>query len=880
MKPVRVFCLLLGALLVLCVGPAVSQEKAEKPVSAPLREVLDNGMVVILKEDHGAPILTMQVWLRAGAIYEADMLGSGVSHYVEHMLFKGTKKRAVGQFAQEIKAAGGSLNANTRQDLTVYHVTIQSAFFDKGLDALSDVIMNSSFDEEETKKEKDVIVKELEEDGDDPNMKLYYTFAPLAYQAHPYRHPVGGYLPQFKTITREQLIGYYRKLYVPNNMAFVMVGDFDAKTAMPTIKEAFKDYERKALEPVLIPEEPRQVGMRRAVVTHPNAQICTLRLGFHTISLRDPDLFALDTLALVLGAGETSRLTRKLKYELKLVNGIGAGSHTPQYPGLFYVSTTFNEPEDAARIEEVVLGEIERFKTELISTEELERAKNRVLAEYWFGRQTVEEQAEALGISEFWASNLAFDELYVEGIKKVTPEQVRDVANKYFRADNMTVVCMTPEPEPDDTAGAKTVPTDSTGGVQALPVIVLDNGISLVVKERPVLPLVSICATCLGGLRAETEQNNGVCNIMTNMLTLGTKSRTRAQIAETIEAVGGHIEPTSGRNTFMVSISVLKEHLPLAVELLGDMLMNPSFDEKEFETLKKVALAGLKREAENPFMPNIREIHKMLYGAHPYSMLPNGTIETVSKLTPESLAEFHRAYCRPKNMVIAIIGDVNKDQVVELVGKAFKSFEDASIPEMKLPEIPDQTEAVRKDVQGAQQNLGIGSMAFRTVTMREPDRYAFDVLDSILGSMGGRIFINLRDKEALAYELGCVSRTQLDRGYVWFYIRSTPDKIDKFFVGVRRELDSLVNDPIPAEELERAKNSVIGAYISEQQTNGSQAMSVALDTIYVMGEHGSEKYPDHIRSVTADDIKRIVKTYLAPEKALIVVTKPAEKKGD
>jgi zinc protease len=365
---------------------------------------------------------------------------------------------------------------------------------------------------------------------------------------------------------------------------------------------------------------------------------------------------------------------------------------------------------------------------------------------------------------------------------------------------------------------------------------------------------------------------------MTAMLTKGTKNRTREEIARLIESVGGQLEPTSGRNTFMLSISVLKEHLPLAIDLLSDMLLNPSFDEKEFDTVKKMALFGLKREQENPFMANMREVHKALYGSHPYAMLPNGTYESVSSLTRQDVARFHETYCRPGSMVLAVVGDVNQQELVGNLEEAFKGFADAPVPSLAFPAIPDQKEALRKELHGTQPALGVGSLAFRTVAMKDKDRYAFDVLDSMLGSMGGRIFVNLRDRDALAYELGCTSRVQLDRGFFWFYVRTSPENIEKFFAGVRRELDSLANEEIPADELERAKNSVIGAFIAEQQTNRSQAMSYALDTIYDVGEHDIAHYPEHISAISTDDIKRIVKTYLVPESAVFVVTQPAAKK--
>lgn len=860
------------------IGVAAAQEAAP---TRPFRATLDNGMVVILKEDRSAPILTMQVWVRAGSIHEDTMLGSGVSHFVEHMLFKGTKKRAVGQFAQEIKAAGGTLNASTRREVTVYHVTIRSAFFEMALDALSDVIMHSSFDPEETAKEREVIIKELEEDEDDPNMKLHFTFASLAYRVHPYRLPVGGYVSQFKTITREQLLAYYAKMYVPNNMVFIMVGDFDTKTVFPKIQAAFKDFARKPLPPIYVPEEPRQVGKRFAAVTHPNARTCTLQMGFHTVSLRHPDLFALDMLALILGSGETSRLTRRLKYELELVKTISAVSYTPQYPGMFYIRASFDEVDKSSAIEKAVLEEIEKFKTDLVSTEELERAKNRVLAEYWFSRQTVEEQAEALGISELWADNLAFDELYVAGIKQVTAEQIREVARKYLYEDNLTVVVLSPQQEePRTEEVVERVDTPVVPPTELAAPLKLSCGISVVIKERSALPLVTLCATVNGGVRAETEKNNGVCNIMTIMLTKGTRTRSREKIAELIESVGGRLEPTSGRNTFMLSISVLKEHLPLAVDLLSDMLMNPAFDEKEFDIVKKTTLFNLKREAEDPFNANIREVHKALYGSHPYARLPQGTYESVSLLTREDVVQFHETFCRPSNMVIAVVGDVNRQEVVEMLENAFKGFTDAPVPLPAFPPLPEQKEAVRIELQGTQPALGVGSLVFRTVSMRDRDRYAFDVLDSLLGSMGGRIFVSLRDRDALAYELGCASRVQLDRGFFWFFVRTSPENIEKFFEGVRRELDLLVSDGIPAEELERAKNSVIGAFIADQQTNSSQAMSLALDTIYDIGEHATARYPEHISAVTADDIKRIVKTYLAPENAVVVVINPAERRDN
>lgn len=840
------------------------------PERAPLRADHDNGMVSIVKEDHAAPIVTLQAWFRAGSVFEEEFLGCGISHYVEHMIFKGTPTRGVNAFANEIHAAGGDLNAYTFYDRTVFYCTFRSPYFDQGLDALADVVKNSSFDPAEAAKEADVIVKELEKDLDTPDNILFHSFQSTAYQVHPYRIPVGGFIDQFKRIGRDDLVRYYRRMYVPNNLIFVVVGDVDGPSAAEKVRRAFSSFERRPRPTIVLPQEPRQLG-RRSVTRECDTPVAKLMIGWHTIPITHPDLHALDILALVLGHGRASRLARTVKDKLRLVSSIDASSDTPLDPGTFYLWADGIDPGRIADAERAALEEAYRCREELVTPAELERAKNQVIANFVFSRQGVEAQARSLGTGECLAHNVEFDAAYVEGVKTVDIDQVRQVARRYLSEENLTVACVRPRTTTiavPAVAGASL----AVGSVPDVAKSTLPGGGTLLVRPIRALPLVTVYAAFLGGVRFEPTDRAGVSAFMASALTRGTRRRPAEEVHERIEAVGARLDQFSGKNSFGLQATCLTEHLDLALGQLAECLAEPAFDPDQVELVRRLTLSAIAKQAEDSLTQDMILLNRSLYGDHPYGRPQLGREESVKAITRDDLVAFHAAWCRTSNAVVCVVGDVSVEEARRKVEAAFAGVASTSItvpPLAPAPPLAGRRE-VEQTVPG--RNLGALCVGFPTVSFRHPDAYALDVIQQVLSGLGGRIFVRLRDEQALAYEVHCLAANNLDPGAFLFLTRTTPDKFAPCLEGLAEELARLSREAVPADELARAKNSLVGSRIADLQRNQDQAQGMALDELYGLGYGHYWQYIDRVEAVTADDVRRVARAYLDMGRCVVART--------
>ncbi len=844
------------------------------PDHAPLRADLDNGMVSIVKEDHAAPIVTLQAWFRAGSIFEEEFLGCGISHFVEHMIFKGTPTRGVGQFANEIRAAGGDLNAYTFYDRTVFYCTVRSAYLDAALEALSDVVKNSAFDPAETAKESEVIVKELEKDVDTPDHILYQLFQATAYQVHPYRIPVGGFIDQFKRIGREDLVRYYRRMYVPNNMIFVVVGDVDAPAAAGKVERAFADFQRRPRPPIPLLQEPRQLGRRQASREADTPQT-KLMLGWHTIPVTHPDLYALDVLSLVLGHGRASRFARIVKDKRRLVSSIDASSDTPLDPGTFYVWADGIEPDRIGETQDVVLEEAYRLRDEPITSAELDRAKNQVLANFVFSRQGVEAQARSLGMGECLAHNIAFDALYVQGIKRVQPDQVLDAARRYLTEETLTVASVVPRTAPVAVGGAPLAAAAAPAAGVRVPSVAkssLPGGGTLLVRPNRALPLVTAYATFLGGVRFEPLDRAGVSAFMASTMTRGTRRRSADELNEAIESVGGRLEQFSGKNSFGLQVTCLTEHLDLALGLLGECLSEPAFDAEQVELIRRLTLSAIARQKEDAMTQDMLLLNRLLYGEHPYGRPHLGNEETIAAMGREDLVAFHAGWCRSSNAVVSVVGDVSVEEAQAKIGRVLAGLSASPVDAPTLsaqPRVVARQDA-RQTIPG--RNLGALCVGFPTVSFRHPDGYVLDVIQQLLSGLGGRLFVRLREEQALAYEVHGVAANNLDPGAFLFMTRTTADKFDACLAGLADELAHLSSDLIPEDELARAKNSLVGARIADLQRNQDQAQGMALDELYGLGYEHYWRYIDRIEGIGVEDIRRVARAYLDMGRCIVART--------
>src|SRR6266576_2717340 len=413
------------------------------PPSTAQKWILPNGLTIIVQEDHSAPVASMQAWCSTGSIDEDQHLGAGLSHILEHMLFKGTKTRSANQIAQSIQDVGGYINAYTSFDRTVFWIDVPKDGVSTALEVLADAMMNSNLPPDEYKKEQEVIRREFAMGMDDPDRMASLLLFATAYQRHPYRFPVIGELEIYNQLTQEQVMQYYKTRYAPNNLTFVVVGDVNGEKVQQQLSDLFKAYPEKSLKPVFIPSEPPQLG-RREVHKEFATELTHLSMAWHIPEVTSPDVPTLDLLSTILGDDRSSRLYQRVRAEAGLAFGISAFSYTPGDPGLFGIDATL-DPKKREGAEQLALQILDEVKQNGVTAGELEKAKKIMLSQHLGALTTMRGQASDIGSNWLLTRDLNFSREYLDAIQKVTLDEVKRVAKTYLTENNLTVVSLNPK---------------------------------------------------------------------------------------------------------------------------------------------------------------------------------------------------------------------------------------------------------------------------------------------------------------------------------------------------------------------------------------------------------------------------------------------------
>jgi zinc protease len=836
------------------------------PPSQAKKWVLPDGLTVIVQEDHAAPVASVQAWCATGSIDEDERLGAGLSHILEHMLFKGTKTQSSNAIAQKIQDVGGYINAYTSFDRTVFWIDVPKDGVITALSVLSDAMMNSTLPPEEYGKEQEVIRREFAMGMDDPDRMTSQLLFATAYQRHPYRLPVIGEMGIYNQLTQEQVMQYYKTRYVPNNLTFVVVGDVDAEKVRQQLADFFKDYPEKSLKPVFIPDEPPQLG-RREVHNEFATELTRLSLAWHIPEITHPDVPALDLLSTILGDGRSSRLYRRVREEAGLAFGVGAFSYTPGDPGMFGVDATV-DPKKREEAQQLIFKILDEVKQAGVTAEELMKAKKIQLSHHLDALTTMRGQASDIGSNWLLTRNLNFSRDYLAAIQKVTLDDIHRVASKYLVDQNLTVVSL--NPKGSLAAKGKEAKPVAAGEIQKFE---LANGLRLLVREDPRLPLVSIAAVFRSGLLAETPQTNGITRLMSKTLLKGTKKRTAEQIADQIEAVGGAIGSDAGNNSCSVSIHVTKPDLNLAVDLLSDVLLNATMPEKAMAREKEVQIAGIKQEEEQLTAVARNILREKLFKNHPYALRGNGSVEAVQHLTQKALLEFRDRYLVAKNGVISVFGNVRAAEVKKLVEQALGSMKPGELALTKV-DPPDQLKAVENVESQKEKAQSVLMVGYRGVDIFSKDRYALELIDEASSDLGSRFFIRIREDMGLAYFVGATQMQGLVPGLFAFYLGTDPQKVEPVKAALLDEIKKLANDGLTKEELARAKKKLVGQQQIAHQSNDSFGYQCALDELYGLGFDHYKALERDVEGVTLDEIKRVAAKYFRDQPYVLAIVRP------
>ncbi|MBD3368289.1 MAG: hypothetical protein GF405_09010 [Candidatus Eisenbacteria bacterium] len=841
------------------------------------RVLPENGMTVILRENHAAPVVNLRMYVKAGSILEGEYLGCGISHYCEHLLSDGTTNRTLEEIEEELNELGGGSNAYTTKDHTCYFIETSPEHFDRALDILADWGMNATFPEEAVEAQKGVITREINMGYDEPARRVYNLFGEAMFRCHPAKYPVIGYIENFEDITREDLLAYKDRMYVPNNMVFVAAGDFDAVEAYAKIHEAFRDFERKPIDTPALVCEPDQLG-RRVRREERDLDMAYVMMGYHTVPLSHPDLYPLDVMSHVLSEGNSSRLHRRLVDELGLVQSVTSWSHTPGYDaGVFAVSMVM-DPANVDRAIEVVTEELYALKDDRVSGDEIEKAKKLKTAEFYFGRQDMESLASSLGTSEISSGNPDFDEIYAAEIQKVTADEIRDVARKYFSDDNLGIAILAP-PSDDapETAQVTEAGTDEEPVLAPVEKHVLDNGLTVLVRENHTNPIVSIGSFSLAGARFEDPGKPGLANYVADMMPRGTRRRSGERISETIDGMGANYSCAANHTRIESNLTVLSEDLEDGFELFADVLMNPGFDEESIEKARRELRGAVTARADNWTYDAMDIMLDELFPSHPYGRPPIGTQEGIDSVTRDDLVSHHASLVTPNNTVITVFGDVTVEQALELVEDELSDWEPGHPASAEIALEPRRAEPALLESHHDRAQTVI-FRGYHGMPYSSEDRYAMDVLDAVTSGIyypGGWLHTDLRGN-SLVYVVHAYNFTGFDTGYFGLYAATYDEALDQAMGIIDGHMERIATEPVPEDELELAKQLCIIMDKTNTQTNAAQAHDAAVPELYGLGYDHESDYAERIRAVTADDVLRVAKKYLSDPVTVIRRPRPTE----
>ncbi len=862
-----------GAIVVArsAVRPPPGSDTLGRAVSSPdiHREVLPSGPSVLLREARLAPVVELQIWCRAGSADERPD-EAGLAHFHEHMLFKGTRRRGVGQVAGDIEGAGGQINAYTSFDVTVYHATLPSDQLEVGIDVLTDAVLNSTFEPEEITREIEVVLEEIRRGEDSPSHVLGDAVFEHAFQSHPYRAPILGPPSSVAAFDRARVQGFFERWYAPDQLTVVAAGDFDRALLLARLQEAFAGGKPSQARRVRSSEAP-QHGLRSFVLPR-RFERASLELAWRGVALGHPDAALLDLLAFVLGCGESSRLVQRVKEHAELVDRINASCFTPLDPGLFSISVE-TDSERASEALAAAVREVETLRNEPVSAEELDKARTNFLASEHFARESVSGLAQKLGGFELLAGDYRAEARYLESVRKATPADLLRVAREHLAPEVLTVGAVLPEAEAGalDSARIEAAVAAGTRQIQrafAIPRRAatpgpaigysLANGARLFVLPRRDVPVVAVRAGFLGGQLAEDAGSAGLSSFLASMWTRGTEQRSAADFARATESLAAEIDGYAGRSSLGLTLETTRESFAPAFDLFAEALLEPGFGEAELARERSDTLASIERREDRLAQRTYLLFSEAHYRSHPYRLPLRGSAESVATFDAARVRAHHERLVRARNLVIAVAGDVDPDDTATRVASRLADLDAAEF----APAMPPEEEApreIRRAVlrkQRSQSHLVIG---FRGLSVRDEDRFALELVTQILAGQAGRLFLELRDRRSLAYSVTASNLEGVAPGIFTVYIATAPEKREEAQARLLEQLEELVQTPPAPDELGRAQRFLVGSFAIDRQRNAVHAAHTALDVLYGLGPDAADGYAERILRVTPEDVLRVAR---------------------
>ncbi|HQR05745.1 MAG TPA: pitrilysin family protein [Gemmatales bacterium] len=854
---------------------------------------LNNGLKVYLLPVPGSPVVTTMTAFQAGSCDE-DKTATGLAHYLEHLMFKGTAKLRPGDIDRMTQRSGGSNNAYTNHDMTNYHFDFAADRWETALEIETERMRGLLIDKaHEFEQEKGAVIEELARNEDAPWDLEEKAILPMLFgKESPYGHPIIGEREHVRGATADVIKGYYNKWYHPNNATMIVVGGIDPDLAIAKIKAKLENIPTTALPerkvwPTKFPDRPARLEFPSKFPT------ARMIMGFTTIPQGHANEAALDIASMILASSKTSRLYKKLVLEERIAVEVGA-SHSPgRYPGWFGIQMELLPGKDRKKAEQIVLAEIRRLATEPVPANELLRIQRMIISQSIFSREGIHSLADSIAKTVLVQPASALKEQFTKWAA-VTPVDIQRVAKLYLDADKPVVVWSIPKEEKGGGAQADKPkegnryrnydrqPQGGAGNIslQQAKKVVLPNGLTLLLMENRRLPLVVAAASLTNVRRYEPAEKAGVAQLMGSLLEEGTEKRTGQQIAEAIDDVGGTISMVANGG----SVKVLRDHKQLGLELLFDSLLHPSFPAEAFERKKDEQLAEIAEAQEQPLSRASEAFQETIYGKHFKGRPSRGSQAIVQKLTRDDVAAFHKLVMVPDNTALAIVGDFNSKEMIDLVTKLTANWTGKLPPAPETPELTLGKGSSTKLItmpNSAQLQFLMGHLGIKR---NHPDYFKLLVMDNVLGSGAGftdRLSSRIRDREGLAYTVNATitDSAELDPGAFMCYIGTDARNYQRVKQLFLEEIERLRKE-IPSEyEVSSTKQYLLGKLAFMLTTSDSIAEKLLYVNRYDLGFDYFDKYRASVEAVTPAQVREMAEKYIQPGSFATVAAGAIDKDG-
>ncbi|WP_038037703.1 M16 family metallopeptidase [Thermorudis peleae] len=867
---------------------------------------LANGLTVIVQPLRRVPVVSCWIWYRVGSRNELPGK-TGISHWVEHMLFKGTPRFPPGSIFREVQRWGGMLNGFTWIDYTAYFATVPVPALDLPLTVEADRMQHAVFDPAEVERERTVILSEREGNENQPATALREEVVAAAFRAHPYGHPVIGYREDLLALTRDDLYQHYRTYYTPGNATLVLVGDVDPADVLERVAQRFGDIPSGTPPPPLRVREPEQLGERRVRVRRP-APAPILLLAWRAPEATHPDTPAMAMLDLVLsgaaplgfsgggGMGRSSRLYRALVAS-GLCSQAGSSVALSIDPFLFTVSATLTPAAELARVEEIVWNELEKLRQEPVSAAELERAQRQLESQFAQAAEQTTTMAYFRGMLATVAPGWT-PEQWRDALLRVTPEDIQRVADTHLRPERCTAGWLEPadRPAPYHNGASPSSSMEVGGPVPAQwytggtsPSVVLpaahlsltsqslSNGLTVVNHYDPQSELVVLALRLPAGAARDGEQP-GLAHLTGQLLARGTAQWDEAALNERLDQLGAALSVGVGRDAVDIVASGLRRDAAALVELLAAVVRTPTFPEDQLERVRTQVLTQLRLAEQNTRAQADALLRASVYPpGHPYHHRVIGTAETLRQLDREALVAFHERMYRPAGGILAVAGGLSAATALQLIERHFGDWQGTVTP-LSIPPVTPPVEMLRRHeyLPGkSQADLAIG---LPVIPRSHPDFEPLRLANAVLGRLGmmGRIGQRVREQLGLAYYASSSLDAALGPGLWHAAAGVNPANVEQALEAILDEVSRLRAEPPSSTELDDVRTSLVGGALLALETSGAIA-GLALDLMfYGLGLDYLERLPEMLAAFTPEDVRAVAERYLDPTRMAIVVVGPPD----